>query len=85
MNFSFVSSDELWRSQKGVNTLLDLHNFSDDAQPHPKIVNYHYHLSLVVVVVVVVAAAVAVAVAVVVVIVVICNKVVLSVLRRVFK
>ena len=40
MNSAFVSSDELWRSRKAL--LLDLHNSSDDTQPHPIIVNHYF-------------------------------------------
>ena len=37
----FILSEELWRSRGGIIhhglTLLDLHNSSDDTQPHPTI------------------------------------------------
>ena len=43
LNSAFASSEELWRSWRMLsskaNTLLDLHNSSDDTQPHLKIVN----------------------------------------------
>ena len=44
LNSAFASSEELWRSWRMLssmaNTLLNLHNSSDDTQPHLKIVNY---------------------------------------------
>ena len=41
IEFGFVSFEELWRSQRVLSTLLDLHNSSDDTQPHSIIiVNY---------------------------------------------
>jgi len=44
LNSAFASSEELWRSWRMLsstaNTLLDLHNSSDDTQPHLTIVNY---------------------------------------------
>ena len=42
LNSAFVSSEELWRWRRLLadNTLLDLHNSSDDTQPHSIIVLY---------------------------------------------
>ena len=45
MNLAFVLPEELWRSWSvlsvsAYNTLLDLHNSSDYAQPHPIIAKY---------------------------------------------
>ena len=44
LNSTFASSEELWTSWRVLSstaiTLLDLHNSSDDTQPHLKIVNY---------------------------------------------
>ena len=43
IEFGFCTYEELWTSRRVLsaladNTLLDLHNFSDDTQPHPIIV-----------------------------------------------
>ena len=44
LNSALVSSEELWRSRRVLsapnNTLLDVHNPSDDTQPHSIIANY---------------------------------------------